>query len=631
MAEQLPLPIEIPWKLASTTQPLAAGEPEQTSLSLFYFEPDDAVLTSEFGEEKLVFLKVTASVSPATFPENISRVASTFLGEGIPCVHLLLDMKVRNSSGDLGTIRPYFHAAAPLNRRMIQTGVVGAESFEGDSEAQAIGRSGSQMRESMKSHSNTTSAGASAGLSIGPVSLGGSVSTSSTDVNSNRAVTQVVDTTVRQAAEERREMISHTTNVENILTLLNAKYVGTPHLSFSLMPQPLHLLSVDPSDPNLWFQQLLARRSSGIEGIQEFTMVVVVPRETDFCVTARLRRVCLLDSPPGPLSFEERFNGGLLQLFRIVQFLNRTFPPGTPLEDLDIDIISALGSGAFRRPVVALWAFRLLENLVEAIVVSPSTQSGVTIAGRANYKHMLEVWLDTLRDEYEREAARSPLERGVLLGENRLLSTCFARGIEDGPLTVANSDASVSPLFRVKIPRGIFDIGGVKTVTAASSTRSRAVETATRWNAVDKQLATVLSNRVELPQTPLTIDDPEVLGVLLDTWAKLSPEDERNRPLEEAAVTLRLNKEQRQKLKQAGVTDLKGIGAALRAAPELERHDAEVDRIRQIFKDRKTGGEPPEPVKFAISSQAGTDILNVIGSGLAKNPDIDLGVGAEDE
>ena len=39
--------------------------------------------------------------------------------------------------------------------------------------------------------------------------------------------------------------------------------------------------------------------------------MVVVPKGTDFCVSARLRRVCLLDSPPGPLSFDERFNGEL--------------------------------------------------------------------------------------------------------------------------------------------------------------------------------------------------------------------------------------------------------------------------------------------------------------------------------
>ncbi|MEX2223282.1 MAG: hypothetical protein WEG40_15935 [Candidatus Rokuibacteriota bacterium] len=77
-------PLEIPWKLAATTQPLSAGEPAQTALSLLFFEPDDAVLTARFPAQKLVFIKLTASISPASFPPQLSRVAAQFLGEGIP-------------------------------------------------------------------------------------------------------------------------------------------------------------------------------------------------------------------------------------------------------------------------------------------------------------------------------------------------------------------------------------------------------------------------------------------------------------------------------------------------------------------------------------------------------------------
>ena len=238
-ADELLPPIEIPWKLASTTQPLSAGEPAETALTLFFFEPDDETLTSKFPDDRLVFVKFTASISPAKFPAELSKVAATFLGEGIPCMHVLLDLKVRNAAGDLGTIRPYFHTAAPLNRRMVQTGVVGVDAYEGEADALAIGKSGSQMNESLRSHSNTLTTSASAGLSIGPVSLGGSVRNTTTDVASDRAVSQVVDTTNREASEERRELISHTTRVENIISLLSAKYVGTPHLSFSVSPQPL--------------------------------------------------------------------------------------------------------------------------------------------------------------------------------------------------------------------------------------------------------------------------------------------------------------------------------------------------------------------------------------------------------
>jgi hypothetical protein len=60
------------------------------------------------------------------------------------------------------------------------------------------------------------------------------------------------------------------------------------------------------------------------------------------------------------------------------------------------------------------------------------------------FKLMLELWLETQRDEYERDAARSPLERGVLLGEDRVLDTCF---------TLAAGSAPRSAAARARSPR----------------------------------------------------------------------------------------------------------------------------------------------------------------------------------
>ena len=621
-ADELLPPIEIPWKLASTTQPLSASEPAQTALSLFTFEPDDTVITGLFPDEKVIFLKFTASISPALFPKELSRVAASFLGEGIPCMHLLLDLKVRNASGEAGTIRPYFHAAAPLNRRMIQSGIVGDDQYEGESEGLMVGRSGSQMHESLRSNSTTNSANAGAGFSIGSFSIGGSVRTTSTDVASNRAVSQVVDTTNRQASEERRELFSHSTRVENIISLLNAKYVGTPHLSFSMSPQPLQQLSIDPSDPNLWFQQLLARRSSGIEGIQEFTAVMVVPKDTAFCINARLRRVCLLDSPPGPLSFEERFTGTFPQLARMVNYLNRTFPIGTPLEDLDIDIIPGItGPGVFRRPVVELWGLRLLESLIVANVVSPGATAGVSSRGRANYKHFLEVWIDTLVDEYERESSRSPLDRGILFGENRFLDTCFAVAPEGGAISVSDSTATVSPLFRVPLNPGLFDIGGTKTLSSSksASTRSRALETVTRWNAIERQVANLLSNTPSITETALSVKDPKVLGVLLNTWRKLPADDVRNVDFDKTAAMLQLDDGQKRLLLSAEATNLSGVAEALLIAPEIDRQNAEVKRFTKLFKERKLEGDPPDSIKFPITAKDTSSITGAIGTVLAAN------------
>lgn len=624
MADELPLPIEIPWQLASTTQALVAGEPEQTSLSLFFHEADDELLTSTFPDDRLVYLKFTASVSPASFPAESSGIAAMFLGEGIPCFHLLLDLRVRNAAGDLGTIRPYFHAAEPLHREMLQTGVIGGELFEGESDGQFIGKSGSQMYETQSTRARTRSAGGGASFGIGGFSIGGSVRATTTDVTSERAAAQVVDTTTREASEERRELVSHTTRVENVLALLRAKNLGTPHLGFSLSPRPLQLLSIDPSDPNLWFNQLLHRRSSGIEGIQEFTVVLVVPRGQDVCVSGRLRRVCLLDSPPGPLTFEERLqlrpNFDLLQLARMVNYLFRVYPPGTPLEELDVDLIGGLTPASeFRRPVIESWALRLGARIVEAIVASPHSTPGIEKRGSVNYKHFLELWLETLRDEYEQEAARSPLERGVLLGEDRHLETCFS-ATEGGDLVVSSSETSVSPLVRVPIDLGEIDVGGVREVfdSRRANVRARAFEVATRWTALEQQVTSLLDQRRALPSRPVGVDDPAVRRVLLDRWAKLPRGDERNLGFDKAAHLLELSAAHRRRLKKVGATDLRTIARALKAAPEIERHNAEARRLGEALRARDKEATLPDELEFPLSAKESAAIERAIGARLAR-------------
>jgi hypothetical protein len=620
--DDLQLPLEIPWRLASTTLPFNTGEPDQTSLSLFFFEPDDAALTSKFPDEKLVFLKFAVSISPASFPLGSPPFGGSFLGEGVPCYHMLLDAKVRLKSGETGTIRPYFHAAAPLNRRMLQTGIVGHEIAEGEAASQFMGKSGSQLHESLNSESRTNSASASAGFSVGGFGASGSVRTTSTDISSNRAVAQTVDTTTRQASEERRELVSHSTKVENLLTLLNAKYIGTPFLSFSLNPRPLELLSLDPSDPNLWFSQLLARRSSGIEGLQEFTAVVVVPRDQDFCVSARLRRVCLLDVPPGPLTFDERYNNTFEQLFRMLDYVERTFPSGTPIEELDVEVVPALAPPEkFPRPVVNVWEIASIGGFLCPIifVVSPNPVQVVTSVSTADvvYKHPLELWLDTMRDEYEQDVARSPLERGVLLGENLTLDTCFT--FSQAALAPTNSSSSISALLPLDIDPGEIDIGGVRNgaLDQTRDVRARAIETITRWNALERQLATILNNRRVFPKTkPPKLNDPRVVGVLVERWAKLEPQDTRNLDFNAAVAALGLSAEHRRLLKSAGATDLRSIARALNSAPKVERYNADFERRQKLDRKRKSSGKP---ISFAISSAKSEEMRRAIGDAMAKS------------
>lgn len=155
--EDLKLPLEVPWKLASTTQALQAGGPNDVSVSVFFFEPSNENLTSNFPDEKLVFLKFAVSVSPSRLAIGDRSLALGFLGEDLPVLHLLLDLKVKPGSGETGGIRSYFHAAAPLNRRLLQTGVIGDDAFEGEASGQSFGKTGSHLYESLNTHSRTNS------------------------------------------------------------------------------------------------------------------------------------------------------------------------------------------------------------------------------------------------------------------------------------------------------------------------------------------------------------------------------------------------------------------------------------------------------------------------------------------
>ena len=73
--------------------------------------------------------------------------------------------------------------------------------------------------------------------------------------------------------------------------------------------------------------------------------MLVVPRGEDFCVDARLRRVASSTArravhPRGEA--EARAKPRPFQLIRMIEYLYRVYLIGTPLEELDVDLIGGL-------------------------------------------------------------------------------------------------------------------------------------------------------------------------------------------------------------------------------------------------------------------------------------------------
>lgn len=230
--ESLSIPLDIPWKLASSTQRLKEGDapPDETTISLFYYEPDIESLGEDYPDEQLVYVKLAVSISPVTLislkkpsaPQSMQGQLKKLMRGGLPVWHVLLDLKVTPDPFVAGGVRPYLHAVAPQRREMIETGVVGAGLYEGESEGVSVGKSASSLHETVSSKVKTQSSGSSIGFGAGGagVSFGHTKSSSTTTVDSDRQVDQTIESTLRDASQERRELLSHTTDVHNVLTLL---------------------------------------------------------------------------------------------------------------------------------------------------------------------------------------------------------------------------------------------------------------------------------------------------------------------------------------------------------------------------------------------------------------------------
>ena len=331
----LPIPIEVPWQLLSTTLPFEGPLlPNRCSLSVFSYVPNSPTLASDFPNDQLVFLKFSLSIAPE-LPNRLWTLAELFMTQFAPVWHAVLDVQITSNPPkptSARPIRPFFLDAAPLRRWMRETGVLGEQVYEGESGELSVGKSASQLHESFRTG---TTAGTDS-TSLGPFTSGNSASSTTGE----RDVVQTVDTTTRDASVERRELLSHTTQVENLLSLLNGLYVGTPYLRFSLWPQPLHALTRDPTDRELWYAELLRRRSSGIEGVQDFYAIAAVPRgDPEFCIDATLRRFVVNEPPlPNPNDVEAPDLLNDAEQARLLDYLHRRYPRGTPLDELDVDV-----------------------------------------------------------------------------------------------------------------------------------------------------------------------------------------------------------------------------------------------------------------------------------------------------
>lgn len=615
---ELPIPIEIPWRLAATNQRLLDDGPSDATISLFYYQPQVEGLATLYPDEYLVYLKLVLSICPPRLDDvPLKEAAKTLFAGDLPVWNVLLNLTVTPDPPKNGGIRPFFLAAAPMHRAMIETGVVGNELYEGEAAGLAVGKSASQLHETGSSHAETSTSGTSGDVGWLFGSVGFSTQDTETTTSFDRSVTQRVDTTQREASQERRELLSHRTSVANVLSLLDLKHLGSPYLHFMLRPRPLRPLTLDPSDPNLWYSQLLHRRSSGLEGIQEFFAVVAVPKDTDFCVHAHAMRISVLDDPPrfpDPLQTDFYDSEDLVADFRMLMYLYTTYPPGTPLEELDVDILPDALAKDLPRPVIGTWD---VYDSVVAWVRSPhATAQGDAVSHLLNYKHRTEVWLETIRWEYERALAESPLERGEVLNFNTYLNTCFSAE-EDGGLSVSKFDSKDPDLKYIDARLILANASTGLLKDATQSTRRRQVRNVAEWNALERRVAGSLSASASRGR-PLgqPLDGGRMAGLVLRRWAALAADDPRNRRLDSVGASLGLGAAQRARLQKAHITDLRGLARAINHAQQAADLDADRKKFARRLSKREAALADVRSIAWPVPPGVAGELRRAIAKSL---------------
>jgi hypothetical protein len=611
-------PLEIPWRHGGTTRvPPATGEPSyaNSTLSVFFFEPDVPEIETYYPGSHLVYLRFTLSLQPRIRLTDLFKQAGydteawEFLDRRsvAPIKRAVLDVRIRTDDGD-----PYFVAAAPMHRQMIEDAERGIQHLDGASESLAVGKSASTLHEAFSVTTETSGGGWNVSA---PVSIGGQEST--TTVSGSRDAAQTVDVTNREAATERRDLLSHTTRISNILSLLNLYHVGSQQLRWRLAPTPVTGLPATAQDLYSWYTELLRQRSSGLEGVQDFYAVAVVPNTGAdgkyFCVDAALTEVAVVQPvwapEPKPIVL---FDNEVELADEALDFLYRRYPVGTSIDELaDVDVHetawmgfekadghwAAVSLDDIRAATIEDWWYSIepgTEPKAMRAVVSCSIRGILTTdfasknpgndlaSGWASYKPLAAATLEARRDRVRRDFLLGMDQTAVLVNQTDL-SWCRGKKLN---ITAAQTFViSTSKIWQGAKSAPFPGARGLRASLGDVSEALAAVAVAD--DALSATTALLQRNALE----KFTLDHPDMQRVILGALAGLEPSDPANRDIARAS-NLGIDQATIKRLREQGITDLRGLAIELLRPEESRARGTGIETVRRLFDDLRPGSAP---------------------------------------
>lgn len=372
--KSLALPKDIPWKrlaysLDMTDVVMDMGLPPslppkwKSSLAVFYYEVPEEDTIDDYPDRRLVFLKVSASITgfnpceapmidrttsiPSSGPVSSGDVAegeynawrhsllSGWAARYFPCYGAILQVSVYPHKNDLEfsetsegiadfTIPSYTHMPLPeLNIVYEKIPYImdfepkKREIFEAKSESGEFLTASSSKLNTGKSHSDTKTLSVSAEISAGSGGVGGSVGVG------YQKTTQDINSTNKEWSREKRESFSHTTSLNQIYSIFDGYHLGSNRAMFVIQPRP-HMVDSD-------FNLIDGLRR--LEGIQDVFLVVSVPKENKgLCVQAHLDTGHIIEHKDYIARVKKESEMSLEDYEKTVEILN------IPLDEIDLSL-----------------------------------------------------------------------------------------------------------------------------------------------------------------------------------------------------------------------------------------------------------------------------------------------------
>jgi hypothetical protein len=299
------LPTDIPWKKICTTNDMMDRvvcdvelPPKwQSSIAMFKYVPADEYQL--YPDYKITYLKATVTVTgyqplddeiqgeidwngvDITTLDGLTELLNSYY----PCNGAILQIVV-GPKGANPTIPfdqyPFFFDFEPKKRELYEMATDTKEKQSRSVETLNITKGAGSVQStevmdvdmggSWNAGVQGGAGGASGGISGGS-STQGQWGTKSMDTQQNQ-----VDRS-QEAGTEKRETLSHTTQLSQLYHLLDTYHLGTNRAVFFMQPRP-HVVE-EPSG--------FVRGPRKLEGVQEFFMIVAQPKtQEEFCVSARL-------------------------------------------------------------------------------------------------------------------------------------------------------------------------------------------------------------------------------------------------------------------------------------------------------------------------------------------------------